>query len=90
MQLDSIDVHKVAGNLKDSSIDELTAASKKGKEQFAYMRPDDTRYDQLKADLIAIDAELGASPRSGTNWLRRNKPWPRLPMWPTVPLLMTR
>ena len=58
MQLDSINVHDVAGNLKGSSIDELTAASKKGKEQFSYMKPGDTGYDQLKADLIAIDAEL--------------------------------
>lgn len=47
-----------ASNLGSVSIDQLADISKKGKELFSVMKPGDKGYDQMKADLIAIDAEL--------------------------------
>lgn len=51
-------VNDAAKNLDKLSIDKLADISKRGKELFSVMAPDDSDYDQLKADLIAIDAEL--------------------------------
>jgi hypothetical protein len=57
-RLKNINVGDIAKNPKAYSIDELNAASKFGKEQFARMKPTDQNYEQLRQDLIAIDTEI--------------------------------
>jgi len=51
-------VNDAAKNIDKLSIDQLSDYSKRGKELFSVMKPGDSGYDQLKANLIAIDAEL--------------------------------
>lgn len=60
-EIDNIDVHGMATDPRKHSIDELTAASKQGKEMYAAMDPSVTpssQMRQLQQDILAIDTAI--------------------------------
>lgn len=57
-RLKNINVSDIAKAPKAYSLDELNAASKFGKEQFARMTPNDPGYKQMEQDILAIDKAI--------------------------------